>query len=124
MNGLLLRWVILTISILLTSYLLDGIRVTGFFPAFLAAAILGIMNAFFRPIALLITLPINFLTLGLFTFIINAAILKMSSSLIPGFGVEGFWTAVWGSFLISLVSFILNTFVGPGGRLGTTGRED
>ena len=123
MNGLLLRWVILTISILLTAYLLDGIQVTGFFPALLAAAVLGILNVFFRPIALIITLPINFLTLGLFTFLINAAILKMSSSIIPGFRVDGFWTAVFGSFLISLVSFILNTFMGPGGRMEMGGKD-
>ena len=71
MNGIFVRWLILTIAILVTSYLLDGIHVGGFFSAFFAAAILGVLNAFLRPFLLIITLPINILTLGFFTFVIN-----------------------------------------------------
>ena len=114
--GLIIRWLILTIAILVTSYLLDGIHASGFFSAFFTAAILGILNAFFRPILLILTLPINILTLGLFTFIINALLLSMVSVLIPGFEVYGFWSAVFGSFLISLVSWILTSFINRRGR--------
>jgi len=118
MNGIVLRWLTLTAAILLTAYLMGGIHVTSFFSALGAAAILGILNAFFRPIALLITLPINVLTLGLFTFIINAVMLKMASGVIGGFHVEGFWTAVFGALLISLISFALNTLIRGNGRVG------
>ena len=117
MHGLLLRWLTLTASILLASYLLGGIQVSGFLSALGAAAILGILNAFFRPIALLITLPINVLTFGLFTFIINAVMLKMASGVITGFHVHGFWTAVFGALIISLVSFALNTLISGNGRV-------
>jgi putative membrane protein len=115
--GLLIRWLFLTVAIIVASYLLDGIHVSGFFSAFFAAAILGILNALFRPILLILTLPINILTLGLFTFIINAFLLKMVSGIIPGFEVYGFWTAVFGSLIISIVSWLLNSFISDRGRV-------
>jgi putative membrane protein len=115
--GILIRWVILTASIIIASYLLEGIRVSGFFSAFFAAAALGILNALFRPILLILTLPINVLTLGLFTFIINALMLKMASGIIPGFEVYGFWTAVIGSLIISVISWLLNSFISDRGRV-------
>lgn len=117
MRGLALRWLTLTGAILLASYLLGGIKVSGFFSALGAAAILGILNAFFRPVALLLTLPINVLTFGLFTFVINAVMLKMASGVISGFEVHGFWTAVFGALLISLVSWALNTLINENGRV-------
>ena len=116
--GLFIRWGILTIAILITAYLLDGIQSSGFFSALFAAAILGILNALFRPILLLLTLPINILTLGLFTFVINALLLRFVAVLIPGFDVYGFWSAVFGSLLISLVSWILTSFIDRSGHFG------
>jgi putative membrane protein len=116
-TGMLIRWLILTLAVLLTAYLLDGIRVTGFFSAFFAAAVLGILNALFRPILLILTLPINILSLGLFTFLINAALLKMASGLIPGFEVRGFWTAVFGSLLISVISWLLTSLISDRGGI-------
>jgi len=115
--GLLIRWIILTVAIIVASYLLEGIHISSFFSAFLAAAILGILNALFRPVLLILTLPINILTLGLFTFIINALMLKMVSGVIPGFEVYGFWTAVFGSLIISIVSWLLNSFISDRGRI-------
>ena len=117
MNGLTIRWLTLTAAIIVASYLIDGIRVTGVFSAIFAAAALGILNAFFRPIALILTLPINILSLGLFTFIVNAVMLKMASGIIPGFYVQGFWASVWGAFLISVVSWLLNAFIGGRGTV-------
>jgi putative membrane protein len=117
MPGILIRWLTTTAAIVATSYLLDGIRVSGFLPAVFAGAVLGILNAFFRPIALLLTLPINILSLGLFTFIINALMLKMASGIIPGFDVYGFWTAISGSLLISVISWLLNSFISEKGTL-------
>ena len=115
--GLLIRWLILTVAIISASYLLEGIHISGFFSAFFAAAILGILNALFRPVLLLLTLPINILTFGLFTFIINALMLKMASGVIPGFEVHGFWTAVFGALIISVVSWLLNSFISDRGRI-------
>ncbi|MBW2467715.1 MAG: phage holin family protein, partial [Deltaproteobacteria bacterium] len=85
--------------------------------AVFAAAVLGVLNAVLRPLALLLTLPINILSLGLFTFIINAFMLKIASGIIPGFGVYGFWTAIFGSLLISLISWLLNSFIGEQGTV-------
>ena len=117
MRGIGFRWLTLTAAILLASYMLNGIQVSGFFSALGAAAILGILNAFFRPIALLLTLPINVLTLGLFTFVINAVMLKMASGVIGGFDVRGFWPAVFGALIISLVSWAVNAFIGESGKV-------
>jgi putative membrane protein len=119
MKGLLIRWLTVTCSIAIAAYLLDGIHVSGVLSAFFAAAILGILNAFFRPIALILTLPINILSLGFFTFVINAAMLKMASALIPGFDVHGFWTAVFGSLIVSVVSFGINVFISEKGEVDT-----
>ena len=118
MRGIALRWLTLTGAILIASYMLDGIHVSGFMSALGAAAMLGILNAFFRPIALILTLPINILTLGLFTFVINAVMLKMASGVIGGFDVRGFWSAVFGALIISLVSWGLNIFINEGGNVG------
>ena len=117
MNGIFIRWLILTGAIILTAYLVDGIHVSGLPSAFLAAAMLGILNAFFRPIALLLTLPLNILTPGFFTFVINALMLKMASGVIPGFNVYGFWAAVLGSLMISVISWLLNSFLSDRGRV-------
>jgi len=117
MRGIFIRWLILTAAIMFASYVLDGIQVKGFFTALFAAAILGILNAFFRPILIILTLPINILSLGLFTFIINAMLLKMASGVISGFQVYGFWSAVFGSLLISLVSWALSSFINEQGKM-------
>jgi len=117
MRGILIRWLVLTAAIMFASYLIEGIEIKGFFSALFAAAVLGILNAFFRPILIVLTLPINILSLGLFTFIINAMLLKMASGVISGFEVYGFWSAVFGSLLISVVSWILSAFINERGRM-------
>ncbi len=117
MKGILFRWFILMLAIIITSYMMDGIHVNGFISAFFAAAMLSILNAVFRPIVFVLTLPINILTLGLFTFAINAMMLMMASGLIHGFEVDGFWTAVFGSLLISIVSWLLNSFISTQGTV-------
>lgn len=117
MRGILIRWLILTAAILSAAYLLNGIEIRNFLSAFLAAAVLGILNAFFRPILILLTLPLNILTLGLFTFVINAFLLKLASGVIPGFEVHGFWTALFGALIITLVSWLLNSLISERGRV-------
>jgi putative membrane protein len=117
MRGLFIRWLMLTLAILAAAYLLPGITVGGFFSAFFAAATLGILNALFRPILLLVTLPLNILTLGLFTFVINALILMMASGVIGDFHVNGFWSAVGGALIISAVSWLTTSFINDRGHV-------
>ena len=117
MKGLLIRWLILTAAVMVASYAIEGIQVAGFFSAFFTAAILGILNAFFRPVLIILTLPINIITLGLFTFVINALMLMMASGVISGFEVCGFWSAVFGSLVISIVSWLLSSFINGKGRV-------
>jgi len=117
-----IRWLILAIAIIFASYVLSGIHVESFLSAFFAAAFLGLLNAFFRPILLVITLPINIMSIGLFTFVINALLLKMVSGVIEGFEVYGFWTAVFGSLIISAANWFLSSIV-QGQRHGGR-RED
>lgn len=117
MKGIFIRWLILTVAILSAAYLLDGMEVRGFTSAFLAAAVLGILNAVLRPVLIILTLPLNILSLGLFTFVINAFLLKMASGVIPGFEVHGFWPALFGSLIISLVSWLLSSLINDRGRV-------
>lgn len=106
--GLLWRWVVLTFSIAVASYLVKGFQVESLFSALLAGAILGFLNLFFKPILILLTLPINILTLGLFTLVINAILLKMASGIVPGFEIVGFWPALLAGLLISIVNWAVN----------------
>jgi putative membrane protein len=77
------------------------------FTALLAAAVVGVINAFVRPIFLILTLPINLLTLGLFTFVLNGLMLLLAAVFVPGFTVSGLWAAILGAFLLSIVSSII-----------------
>ncbi len=117
MRGLLLRWLILTVAIMSAAYLFPGIQVSGFGTALFAALVLGVLNAFFRPILFVLTLPINILTLGLFTFVINAFLLMMTSGVIGGLVVDGFGSALIGSLIISIVSWLLSSFINDQGRI-------
>jgi putative membrane protein len=117
MRGIVVRWLVLTAAIFLAAYMIDGIRISGLPTAVLAAAVLGILNAFFRPILLILTLPLNILTLGLFTFAINAILLMMASGVISGFTVDGFGSALLGSLLISIVSWLLTSFINEHGTV-------
>lgn len=117
MSGLLIRWLILSAAIMVSAYLFPGIEISGFGTALVAALVLGILNAFFRPILIILTLPINILTLGLFTFVINAFLLMMTSGVIGGLYVSGFGSALLGSLIISLVSWGLSSFISDRGRV-------
>jgi putative membrane protein len=117
MKGLIVRWLMLTVAIMAAAYLLPGIEVSGVFSAFFAAVILGILNALLRPLLLLLTLPLNILSLGLFTFVINALMLMMASGVISGFHIAGFWSAVFGSLIIGVVSWLLTSMINDQGKM-------
>ena len=111
MKPFLVRWLINAVAILLVTYLIPGIEVSGPMAILAAAALLGILNALIRPVLILLTLPINILTLGLFTLIINGLLLWMVSSLIKGFFIRGFWVAVLGALVISFISWLITRLI-------------
>ena len=108
---LLLRWLINAVALILIAYLISGITVSSFYIALMAALILGLVNAVIRPILVILTLPINILTLGLFVLVINALLFWFVSSFVEGFAVDGVWSAFVGALLVSIISWITNFFV-------------
>lgn len=104
--AILINWLISAIVILAASYILPGVRVESFTAALVAALVLGIINAFIKPILLILTLPITLITLGLFTIVINAFLIMLTDALVPGFSVSGFLWAV----VLSIFLAIINTF--------------
>jgi len=117
MKGILIRWIINAGALFLAAHVVEGIEITGFLPALAGALILGILNTFIRPVVLILTLPLNVLTLGLLTFIINGLMLKIVASILKGFEVQGFWPAFWGALIISTVSWIMNIFINSRGKI-------
>jgi len=106
------RLIIHMVAILIISYLFPKmIRVDGLMAALVAAFLLGIVNVIIRPILVFLTLPLTVLTLGLFLLVINGLMLWLVAALVKGFHVNGFWGAVFGSILISIVSWILSRFL-------------
>jgi putative membrane protein len=106
------RWLVTAAGVLIASQIVPGISAQSL-PGLLAASLLlGIFNAFLRPIMLILTLPLLLVTLGLFTFVVNAVLLLLVDSLVKGFYVNGFWAAFWGGVVISIVSFIANGLIG------------
>jgi putative membrane protein len=108
---LLVHWLIYAVAILITAYLLPGVRLSGFFAALVTALVLGLINTFIRPLLLFLTLPLNILTLGLLTFVINALLILLTSAIVSGFAVEGFWWALLFSLVLSVVSYVLSFII-------------
>ena len=107
----LMRWVINALSIFIVANVVKGIEVSNTATVLVIALVLGIINAFLRPLIILITLPINILTLGVFTFFINGALFYLVSKIVKGFVITGFWTAFWGYILFSIISFLLSLLI-------------
>ena len=102
------RLVIVALSLIFVTYVMPGFDIDNFFTALVVAFVLGILNAVVRPVLIFLTLPITIITLGLFIFVINAALFLFVASFVDGFNVSGFWTALFGSILVSIVSGIAN----------------
>ena len=98
-----------TIAVFVTAYILPGVNVEGWTTALILSIVLGLINAILRPILLLLTLPINILTLGLFTFVVIALCVMLASAIVPGFQVDGFWWAM----AFGVVLAIINGFINP-----------
>ena len=108
MNFLVL-WLVSGLAIIITAYLLPGVRVAGFFAALVTALVLGLINAFIRPVLILLTLPLNILTLGLFTLVINALLIMLAAAIVPGFSVQGFWWALLFGLVLAVINYALGT---------------
>ena len=115
--GFLVRLFLNALALLIVSTVIPGIEVRGVLPALSAAFFLGVVNAVVRPVLVILTLPLTIMTLGLFIPLLNAALLKLVSLMIQGFEVHGFWSAVFGAILLSLISGLLSLFINDRGRV-------
>lgn len=102
------RWILFSVSIMIVSWIIPGIHVNGIIAALIVSIVLGIINALIRPFVMFLSLPINILTLGLFTLVINAGMLMLAGLITPGFTVDGFWSAFFGSIILSLLGIGIN----------------
>jgi putative membrane protein len=117
MTGFLLRVAIVAFGLWLATYILPGLYFEGPGTLLAAALLLGIVNAIVRPIAVLLTLPLTLLSLGLFLLVINAAMLGLVALLLSGFQISGFWTAVGGALIVSLTGWVASGLIGNNGKV-------
>jgi len=108
MISMLIRWILLALSLLFVAWIVPGVSFAGYLAAFWAALVMGLVNIFIRPLLLVLTLPINILMLGLFTFVINALMFLLVAKLVPGFFVAGFLAALLGSIVLSVLSLLID----------------
>ncbi len=106
---MLMRLLLNSLAVIIAAFLLPGVHLDGFLIAIVVAVVLGVINIFLKPILLILTLPINIFTLGLFTLVINAVLVQLASAVVPGFTVENFWWALLFSVLLSLVNAFLHS---------------
>lgn len=117
MAGFILRALIASLGLWAATEMLDGLAIDNAGTLILAGVLLGVINAIVRPFVLLLSLPALLFTLGLFLLVINAAMLGLVALLLKGFHIDGFWTAVGGSLIVSVVSWVGSWFIGPKGRV-------
>jgi putative membrane protein len=106
--SILINWLVGTLAVIVAAYLMPGVSVAGFTAALLTALVLGILNAFIRPVLMFLTLPINLITFGLFTFVINAILVLIASAAVPGFEVGGFLTAILFAIVLSIIMILVS----------------
>jgi putative membrane protein len=114
--GFVVRLIVNAAALWVAAQLVSGIGVTGLTPLLLAALVLGLINAIVRPVLLVLTFPLTLVTLGLFIFVLNAFCLWLTSRLVPGFTIDSFWSAFLGALVISVISWLLTTFVSDTGH--------
>ena len=116
MQGIFIRTLIAMLGLFLASKIVPGVSIVGTGTFILAAFLLGIVNAVVRPIAFVLTLPLTIITLGLFLFVLNAAMFGLVAALLDNFSVSGFWSAVFGAIILSITSTVASWYIGPDGR--------
>lgn len=108
-----LNWLVYALAIGIAAYILPGVRLDGLFAALVTALVLGLVNGIIRPVLFVLTLPLTFLTLGLFLFVLNALMVLLAAAVVPGFMVAGFWWALLFSLILSLLIFVLGEITEP-----------
>ncbi len=122
---ILVKLLVNAFAVMVAAYVLPGVRLEGYFAAMVVAVVLGVLNSVVKPLLHLFALPITILTLGLFSLVINAAVIMLADFLVRGFSVDGFWWALGFSLVLSLVSSLLNSWAKPrSGRVGPCQLED
>ena len=116
MQGILVRTLIIMLGLFLADRLVPGVWINGTFNFLLAALQLGLVNAIVRPLLLILTLPMTIITLGLFIFILNAAMFGLVAAMLDNFQVAGFWSALFGAIVVSITSTVASWYIGPKGR--------
>ena len=106
---IIIKLLINALALFLTAWIVPGIQISSFWTAIIAAIVLAVINVIIRPIMLIITLPINIITLGLFTFFINALMLLLASDIVPGFFISGFLSAILGAIILTIISTVLHS---------------
>lgn len=109
---LLTKWLVSAVAIAITAYLLPGVTVSGLVPVLVLAIVLGIINAFIKPILSIITFPLSVVTLGIFSLILNTLLIMLADAVVPGFDIAGFWWALLFGIVLALVSAVLRKFDG------------
>ena len=105
------------LGLFLASRLIPGVWIEGMGNFILAALLLGLVNAFIRPLMLLFTLPLTIVTMGLFIFVVNAAMFGLVAAMLDNFQVSGFWSALFGAIVVSITSTVASWYIGPDGRI-------
>lgn len=108
---LIVKWLLAACALLLVAYIYPGVQVQGFGAALIAAAVIGLFNVLLRPVLVVLTLPVTIVTLGLFLFVINALLFWAASGVLQGFTVNGFWAALLGSLIYSLLMLVVDAAV-------------
>ena len=103
-----LRWIVNAAALIAIANFVPGISVSGWYAAFIAALVLGIINIILKPILVILTLPVNILTLGLFTLVINAILFKFAGTIVKGFDVTGFQAAFFGALIMSIINILVH----------------
>ncbi len=116
MRGIVLRTLIIMLGLALASAIIPGVEIKGTGVLIVAALLLGLVNAIVRPIAFLLTLPLTIVTMGLFLFVLNAAMFGLVASMLGKFYVAGFWSALFGAAIVSITSTVASWYIGPDGR--------
>ena len=112
MKRFLIQWLVVALALWVTAYILPGVNVDSYQALAIAAIVLGLVNALIRPILTILTLPITIVTLGLFYLVVNGLTFLLASKLVSGFHVAGFWWAVLGALLVSIISSFVGGFAG------------
>lgn len=113
MRNFIIKWFVYTVSLMAVSHIVAGVSIDNWETTIIAALVLGLINTFIKPFFMILTLPLNILSMGILTFFINGLMFYMAAHFVKGFVVAGFWNAFWAAIVFSFISFLLNLLLTP-----------